>query len=178
MWSGQWEMLLIYIPKFVKSSHIVKHIQYRETPQIQLSHHNHFLETRARRERLMVWKICGEGGVFFTILPLSLTSFQPPSFLNSWKVWDTLLELIRVEWGKRWGETAEITSLRSLPVLCALFHLASVHMFSDSGSGIKVEGDDGVWGGHLSWSHRAATTFFTFFTIPKWKRWWNDSLIQ
>lgn len=120
-----------------KSSHEVEYIQYTETPQIQLSHHNHFLEMTARRERLMVWKSCVGGDVFFTILPPLAHFLSSPVLSNSWKVWDTLLELIRVEWGKRWGETAEITFLLSLPVFGALFHWASVHMFSDRGGGGK-----------------------------------------
>lgn len=67
---------------------LLRYTYNRGTPQIQLSHHNHFLETTVRRERLMMWKSCEEGDVFSTVLPLSLTSFQlppPPSFWTAEK---------------------------------------------------------------------------------------------
>lgn len=62
----------------VFTSCLLRYTYNRGTPQIQLSYNNHFLETAVRRERLMMWKSCEEGDVFSTVLPLLLTSFQPP----------------------------------------------------------------------------------------------------
>lgn len=59
----------------------------RETPQKQLSRHNHFLKTTGRGERNveMTDMRCEGAGGFFTILPLLRTSFQPPSFFEQLK---------------------------------------------------------------------------------------------
>lgn len=45
-----------------------------------------------------------------------------------------------MEWGKRWGETAEITFLLSLPLVSGLFDWITVPAFRDMGDGMKVDG--------------------------------------
>lgn len=136
---------------------------------MQLILNNHFLKTKAWKARLIVWKTWEGGNTFFTFLALSLIYFQPLFFFNSWKVWDTLLELIRVEWGKRWGETAEITSLLSLPPcphspsLCP--HVLWLRV-RDEGAGRELT-EKGV---QLIWRGVSITL--------KSRGWWNESLLR
>lgn len=102
----------------------------------------------------MVWKSSGEGDEFSSGPPRSLP-FSPHLFLSSWKVCDTLLELIRAEWGKRWGETAEITSTLSRPLPLPV----AVPVLPDSLCGFFFWGGSGL-------------------DSSKSRGWWNNSLIQ
>lgn len=167
--SGKGSMMPLCISKEQKV-----YIYNRRTPQIQLSLYNHFFfETTVRKERLMAWKSSEEKGTHSPLpWPPSHTSFQPPSLLNSWEVCDTLLELIRVEWGKRWGETAEITSLLSLPVLSALSPPATVPVFPDRRC-VFCGGGGGGGGGSCSGGAVAERLLSS-----KSRGWWNNSLIQ
>lgn len=90
----------------------------------------------------------GWGGWIPNHLVVSVCLLSAPILLSSWKLWDTLLELITAEWGKRWGETAEITFLLSLPLLSGLFGWTTVPAFCDGAAGWRWMGRNGGGGCH------------------------------
>lgn len=108
------------------------------------------------------------GGWIPNHLVASVCLLSAPILLSSWKLWDTLLELITVEWGKRWGETAEITFLLSLLLLSGLFGWTTVPAFCDGVAGWRWMGRNGGGGvTEVQLMHSHVTG-----------EWWNNSLIQ